>query len=82
MPRPRKTEEDRRAEIFIRNYKIGKAKIGFLDPDVARVVGITERTLSEKKKAPGKLRVEQMVTLGKVFGWSDEDFMRSSGWKN
>lgn len=75
MPRPKKTTADRRAEIFIRNYKIGKAKTGFQEPDVARALEISESTLRRNKKSPGKFSVDQIVTLGKVFDWSDEDFL-------
>lgn len=81
MPRPRKTGEDKRAEIFIRLYKIGKAATGFQEPDVSRAISITERTLLEKKKNPGKFSVDQFVTLGRVFDWSDEEFLQASGWR-
>lgn len=75
MPRLKKTTADKRAEIFIRNYKIGKAYIGFLDSDVARALDISEATLRKRRKNPGKFSVDQLATLGKIFNWSDEDFL-------
>lgn len=75
MPRPKKTTADRRAEIFLRNYKIGKAKTGFQEPDVARALEISESTLRRNKKSPGKFSIDQIATIGKVFGWSDADYL-------
>lgn len=75
MPRPKKTTADKRTEIFARNYRIGKARTGFQEPDVARALGVSESTLRRNKKSPGKFSVEQLATLGKVFEWSDEDCM-------
>lgn len=76
MPRPRKTTADKRVEIFSRNYRMGKARTGFHEPDVARALGISESTLRRNKKSPGeKFSVEQLAILGNVFEWSDEDFL-------
>lgn len=76
MSRPKKTHEDRRTEVFSKMYKIGKAKTGFLDPDICRAFGISGPTLREKKKFPGdRISIAQLETFGEMFGWSDADYL-------
>lgn len=75
MSRPKKTISDRRLEVFTRSYKIGKASTGFQEPDVARALGISDRSLRRNKRSLNAISVEQFITLGKVFNWSDEDFL-------
>ena len=76
MPRPRKTEAQCRAEIFNKCYRIGKARIGFIEPQIAAAVGIGESTLRKYKRNPCDcFNINQMATLGTLLGWSDEDYL-------
>jgi len=76
MGRPRKTEAQRRAERFGELYRVGKAKLGLTEDHVKNMVGLKGRpSLLARRKDPGKFTLEQLVTLGKVFGWTDADYM-------
>lgn len=75
MPRPRKTESQRRAEQFGERYRVGKARICATEEQMGKVLGITRPALLARRNDPGKLSVQQLVTLGKVFNWSDEDYL-------
>lgn len=75
MPRPRKTEAQRRAERFGERYRVGKARLGATEKQIGNILGIERPALLARRKDPGKLSVDQLVTLGKVFNWSDDDFI-------
>lgn len=75
MPKLRKTEAQRRAERFGERYRVGKALIGATEEQIGRLLGIKRPTLLEKRNNPGKFSVDQLVTIGKAFGWSDEDYL-------
>ena len=75
MPRPRKTETQRRAERFGERYRVGKARLGATEEQIGNILGLKRPALLARRKDPGKLSVDQLVTLGKVFNWSDDDFI-------
>lgn len=75
MPRPRKTDAQRRAEQFGERYRVGKARICATEEQIGQILGIKRPALLARRNDPGKLSVDQLATLGDVFGWSDEDFL-------
>lgn len=76
MPRPRKTESQRRAELFRRLYKVGKGRIDATEELVANAVGVGRPALKNKRDNPGRfVSLDDLVTFGKIFGWTDEDVL-------
>lgn len=74
MGRPRKTEAQRRTELFGKLYRIGKASIGFTEEDVSRAIGLSTVSLRKRRHNPDTFTLGEMVTLGNLFGWTGEDF--------
>lgn len=75
MGRPRKTEAQRRADKFAECYRMGKAKTGLIDEQIATVLDISLPTLRHYKKIPDKLAIAKLSTLGKLLCWTEEDFL-------
>ena len=76
MPRPRKTEDQRRAERFRESYRTGKARIGFLEPQIAAALGIGESTMRKYKQNPcDQFSINQFAKLGELLGWSDDELL-------
>ena len=76
MPRPRKIDAQRRAERFQELYRVGKARTGLKEPLIAAALGIGETTLCRHKKNPGdRFSFNQVVLLGELLGWTDEDYL-------
>lgn len=74
MPRPMKTEEQRRADRFGELYRIGKAKTGMTDAQCAAMVGVCEKTLYSAKNNPGKkISIGQVARFGRAFGWTSDE---------
>ncbi len=73
MPRARKTPAEKRAEVFLRNYNIGKARTGFQEPDIARALGISQSSLYRRKVSPDKFTFGQVLTLNRLFGWTADE---------
>lgn len=74
MPRPKKTEAQRRAERFWELYRVGKARIGFTEEQVGRAIGLSPVSLRKRRHDPDAFTVGELVTIGSLFGWSGEDF--------
>ena len=76
MPRPRKTDSQRRAERFKELYRIGKARIGATDEQIADCVGVHRTTISKRMKNPGKyFTYDDLARLCEEFRWTDEDIL-------
>lgn len=75
MPRLKKTEAQRRAERFDDHYRTSKAHLKLQEPAIAAALGLGVSTLRKYKRDPDLFSVGQIVRLGGVFGWSDEDFL-------
>lgn len=81
MPRLRKTEEQKQAEIFLTIYSVGKAKQHLHEPDVARSLDISESTLALRKKSPDKFKIGEFKRMAKLFEWTPEDILEIVGVK-
>lgn len=75
MPRLRKTDAQRRAERFGELYRVGKARLGMTDEQVGQMLDMSSATLRKKRRSPGEFSFSQIITMGAVFGWSDEDYL-------
>lgn len=76
MPRLRKTESQRRAERFSELYRVGKARLRLTEDQISAAIGLCRPTLSKRLENPDKfLRLGDLVDLGKLFDWTDEDFL-------
>lgn len=74
MGRLKKTTAQHRAERFETLYRVGKARLGLLEPDIAAMLGVTRDTLRSYRRDPGKLSLEKAAILGMAMGWTDEEF--------
>lgn len=75
MPRLRKTDAQRRAERFSEHYRVGKARLNLQEPDIAAALGMGRTTLVAHKHNPDTFSLGQLVRLGSVFGWTEEEYM-------
>lgn len=75
MPRLKKTDAQRRAERFSEHYRVGKARLKLQEPDIAAALGMGESTLRKYKRGPDAFSLGQLVRLGGVFGWTEEEYM-------
>lgn len=75
MPRLRKTDAQRRADRFDEHYRVGKARLKLHEPQIASALGMGESTLRKYKQNPDMFQMGQLVRLGRVFEWTDEQFL-------
>ena len=75
MPKPRKTESQRRAERFGESYRIGKARLGATEEQIGAMLGLGRPALLSRRKEPEKFSVGEIVKLGRAFGWTDEEYL-------
>lgn len=75
MPRSKKTDAQRRAERFGEHYRVGKARLQLQEPDIAAALGMGKSTLFLHKRNPDTFSLGQLVRLGSVFGWTEEEYM-------
>lgn len=76
MPRPRKTESQRRAERFGELYRMGKSKVRATEAQIGAAAGMCRPALSRRLKDPEKyVSLGDLVKFGKIFGWTDEDYL-------
>ncbi len=73
MGRNKKTTAQRRAERFEVLYRIGKARLGIGDVELAAMIGVSIPTLRSYRQNPGKLPLEKAVILWTAMDWTDED---------
>ena len=73
MGRHKKTTAQRRAERFQMLYRIGKARLGLGEQEVADMIGVSRPTLQSYRRDPGKLSLEKTAILGTAMGWTDEE---------
>lgn len=76
MPKLRKNDAQRRAERFSEHYRVGKAKLKLLEPQIADMLGIGQTTLKKYKHDPlNEFSVEQLISFGHAFGWTDAEYL-------
>lgn len=73
MGRHKKTTAQRRAERFQVLYRVGKARLGIGEQEVAAMLGVSRPTLQSYRRDPGKLSLEKAAILGTAMGWTDEE---------
>ena len=76
MPAKRKTKQDRLREAFAVSYKVGKARSGLRDSDVAGILGITPMTFRKKRNDPKDLKAGELATLAVLMKWDITEVSR------
>lgn len=71
----KKTDAQRRAEQFGEHYRVGKSRLQLQEPDIAAAPDVSERTLCRYRTSPDKVPFGQLVRLGRVFGWTEAEYM-------
>lgn len=75
MPAKRKTRADRVAECFGELYRIGKARADLTEEQISTMIGYKSRdALLARRKDPLSFTLGQLLTMGTVFRWRDEDW--------
>lgn len=75
MGRNKKTEAQRRSEQFGERYRMGKAKLALKEPQMAEIIGVSPSSLRKYRSQPGLFSVDQLVKIGKIMCWTDEDYL-------
>lgn len=76
MGRKRKTRAERWSEAFAPIYRVGKARVGLREQDVAQVIGFKERAaLLRRRKNPGLLTLDEFILMGTAFQWSEDEML-------
>lgn len=76
MARKRKTRAERLCETFGECYRMGKARAGMTNLQVANMVGFqTQSAFKKRRDDPGELTLKQLVAIGTAFQWTDDDYM-------
>ncbi len=79
MPAKKKTREDRMADAFSQMYRIGKARSGMTESDVADALGITRPTLQKRRENPGLFPFGDVLKLCALFCWEGDEVMKIVG---
>lgn len=75
MGRLRKTDAQLRAERFAEVYRVGKARANLTEREVAQILGVSHVTLGKYKKTPEIFPFGKLITLGTMFGWTEDEFL-------
>jgi len=73
VSRPKKTTAQRRAERFESLYRVGKARLGVGDLEIAAMIGVSRPTLHSYKQNPGRLPLEKAAILWTAMGWTSDE---------
>ena len=73
MGRSKKTTAQRRAERFDMLYRVGKARLGIGEMEVATMIGVSRPTLHSYRQDPGKLPLEKAAILWTAMGWTNDE---------
>jgi|GEM_PF-2265966 len=80
MPAKRKTRADRVAEKFGELYRIGKARSGLQETEIAPLCGFKSPIpLRKRRNEPLNFTMGQLMALGAAFRWSEEDWQELTG---
>lgn len=74
MPAKRTTRADRIAKAFAAAYRMGKARTGLRDPEIAEALGYKSViSLRRRRQDMDKLSVAELSKLSLVLMWTDEE---------
>lgn len=75
MPAKRKTRADRVTEKLGELYRIGKARSGLQEEEITALCGYKSPVpLRKRRRSPLDFTLGQIMTLGAVFRWSEQDW--------
>ena len=75
MPAKKKTREDRMADTFAQMYRMGKARSGMTDEEVADALGIGRKALWKRRKNPSLFPLGDVLKLSAIFCWQQDEVM-------
>lgn len=79
MPAKKKTRENRMFDTFSSLYRVGKARSGMTEADVADALGITRPTLQKRRENPKLFPFGDILKLCALFCWEDNEIMSIVG---
>lgn len=76
MGRQRKSRAQRLAESFGENFRLGKARAGMTNLEIANVIGLkSQAALKRRRDDPGQFTLEELLVMGAAFRWTEEDYL-------
>lgn len=76
MGRSKKTRAERLAEQFGEHYRMGKAKVGMTNQEIAHVVGLqSQAALKRRRENPGEFTLGELLAMGAAFRWTEEEYL-------
>ena len=76
MGRKPKTRAERLSEKFGESYRMGKAKVGMTNLEIANAIGLSSQAaLKRRRDDPGEFTVREILTLGITLHWTEEEFL-------
>lgn len=79
MPAKKKTREDRMFDTFSSLYRIGKARTGMTDEEVADALGIGRKALWKRRKNPSLFPFGEVLKLCAIFCWQEDEMAKITG---
>lgn len=73
MPAKRKTREDRMKDSFSRMYRVGKARAGMTEDEIAGALGVSRNTLLNRRRDPKTFPLGDVLKLCALFYWDESE---------
>ena len=76
MGRQKKSRTQRMAESFGESFRMGKARVGMTNLEIANAIGLSSQAaLKRRRDDPGEFTVREILTLGITLHWTEEEFL-------
>ena len=76
MGRQKKSRTQRMAESFGESFRMGKARVGMTNLEIANAIGLSSQAaLKRRRDDPGEFTVREILTLGITLHWTEEELL-------
>ena len=76
MGRQKKSRTQRMAESFGESFRMGKARVGMTNLEIANAIGLSSQAaLKRRRDDPGEFTVREILTFGITLHWTEEEFL-------
>lgn len=76
MGRKPKTRAERMCEKFGESYRMGKAKVGMTNLEIANAIGLrSQAALKRRRDNPGEFTLQQLLALSVMLRWTEDEFL-------